>query len=370
MEGKDMAERGKPFVPEGNRIPPQRGGSRFNAIGVPIRPGSGRGGVIAPERPREKELAPPPTPEEIKAANSGELAPRGILKKVLDTAKKHPVLTTGATLAAIAGGVAAFEAYQGNIPGIHRSVDQSAPKDVFNPTAVSGVIKPSMIETLPQGEIDKLDSFAKINDKNTVLGVYPLDTSKSSKPNAELNFYRSNGGQGNEQDRLKRTQEGFLNSLGVENVSQGTLILAPVDGNLTVFTASGNRTPINDLDFGNAAIDFLVDGKEFRLIISGGIKKNGTQTVLKNLTNAPIGSGMSPEEALQVKAKAIPIKKGTPIFQAEADSMVIGTTLRGNFEESKEIKIINGKEVIFLREAPTNLEFFSSPNGKLLVPTQ
>ena len=104
--------------------------------------GAGRGifGITAPTRERtatpvrerEKELAPPPTPQEVRDANAGKLAPRGILKKVLDTAKKHPVVTTGATLAAIAGGVAAFEAYQGNIPGIHRSVEEAIPTHFDN----------------------------------------------------------------------------------------------------------------------------------------------------------------------------------------------------------------------------------------------
>lgn len=331
------------------------------------------------ERVRGGGITHPPIKEEAAKANAGEYAGSTRTVKRVGGSKILKAVLAGS--AVVGAGALAYEA----VPAVHQAVDSafldhikgnslsseaSTNPEVFDPTARSGVIKPSMIERLPQEEIDKLDPFEKISDHNTVLGIYPLDISKSSKSDAELNFLRRSGG-ANEQDRLDLTKKGFLNSLYVENIPQGTLILAPVDGNLTVFTASGNSTPINDLDFSNAAIDFLVDGEEFRLIISGGIKKNGTQTVLKNLTNAPIGSGMSPEEALQVQAKAIPVKKGTPIFQAATNNMVAGFDLRGNFDRSKdEIKIINGKEVIFLREAPTNLEFFSSPNGKILIPTQ
>lgn len=80
--------------------------------------------IIAPTK--ERELAPPPTPEEIKAANKGDLAPRGITKKVLELAKRHPVATSGAAVAAVVTGFAAVEAAQGNIPGVHRAVENTS----------------------------------------------------------------------------------------------------------------------------------------------------------------------------------------------------------------------------------------------------
>lgn len=93
-----------------------RGGQRFGMATAPLHP------------VREKELAPPPTPEEVKAANAGKSLSK-TENAILGFAKKHPVITVGSTLAAIAGGFAAVEAYQGNIPGIHRSVDQGSSFD-------------------------------------------------------------------------------------------------------------------------------------------------------------------------------------------------------------------------------------------------
>ena len=144
---------------------PPRGRQTFG-LRTGERPSSTRGGAIAPPRPREKELAPPPTPEEIKAANAGELAPRGILKKVLDTAKKHPVVTTGATLAAIAGGFAAVEAYQGNIPGQHRSVDQSISSSE-NPAPVK------RLTVIPPGRENVQENLSPVTTEGKLPEIKP-----------------------------------------------------------------------------------------------------------------------------------------------------------------------------------------------------
>lgn len=81
------------------------------------------GPVIAPD----KVIGP--TKEEAADANAGNLAPRGLAKRALDAAKKHPIITAGAAIAAIAGGVGAVEAYQGNIPGIQESSPPGSSSD-------------------------------------------------------------------------------------------------------------------------------------------------------------------------------------------------------------------------------------------------
>lgn len=67
-----------------------------------------------------------PTREEAEGANS----PGGILTKtekaILEFTKRHPLVTAGSALAAVVTGLAAVETAQGNIPGVHRSVENSS----------------------------------------------------------------------------------------------------------------------------------------------------------------------------------------------------------------------------------------------------
>lgn len=101
----------------------------------------------------EKEVIPaPPTEKDIKDANSGKSLSK-TENAILRFAKKHPVVTVGSTLAAIAGGFAAVEAAQGNIPGVHRSVD--VPQS-FDKNATEGVVGPRNILIVPKEVFDKI----------------------------------------------------------------------------------------------------------------------------------------------------------------------------------------------------------------------
>lgn len=76
-------------------------------VRIPETPSKDRGGTV-----------PVPTKKEVKAANAGEYAPRGITRIMLDTAKNHPV---GTGLAAAAALTAAAYA----MPAIHEEVNSN-----------------------------------------------------------------------------------------------------------------------------------------------------------------------------------------------------------------------------------------------------
>lgn len=354
---------------------------------------------------REKELAPPPTREEARAANAGELAPRGLTKKVLDLAKKHPVLTAGAALATIAGGFAAVEAYQGNIPGIHRSIDQSVPSnEVLNPTATEGAIKPSMIERLPQKEIDKMypDAFGKLAKDTTVVGVppksgdaavsvavsndqintlqmeYPLDLSLSTKPNAEIQFTKRFAG-GPQVVRETFQGKGYYDIVEFPDVPGGTKILAPVDGFLVIsrdIDSTGNSRPSNGVaDTSTVLVDFTTkDGYQYRIGIAGGTDLGGdprfakTGFVFKSLIDAPIFSKEDNKKLVGTYGKQI--KKGETILEVIQPTngnpvevaLVIYSALKGRNTNEERATILNSPLAL------TNIEFFTDPAGKLLLP--
>lgn len=146
---------------------------------------------------REKGLAPPPTREEVKAANAGELAPRGIVKTVLDTAKRHPVITSGAGAAAVVTGFAAVEAYQGNIPGIHREAqpfgfDNSAEKIAINQNNVQFVtleqIQQQDLEPVINKETQTIEFLLPFKMPENTTGTIERIDLKRLNPNAPENL--------------------------------------------------------------------------------------------------------------------------------------------------------------------------------------
>lgn len=262
----------------------------------------------------------------------------------------------------------------------HLSGDQLVSTDVatkpverFNPIARTGEVKPTMITRIPEEQMQALNSLTKINDgNNTLQGVYPLETSTSGKPDTKTKFKRANNGSGNEQDRANRAEKGFLNIVSFDNIPAGSTILAPVDGRLTLFTASGNPTPLSDHDFITAVIDFQVEGKEIIMVISGGSTKGGMMNsridVFKPLTNAPVvGYSMPLQEQLRIRKEAVPVKKGTRILVADTEIDAV-FYISGNLIPTGEKIIVDGKELDLFEEGRTNFQFFLSPDGRLIMP--
>lgn len=351
MEGKNMA------TPEGTRqgvFPVTRTEERTRVL------------------PRPKTEPVPVVPEPRKRPEK-----RSLIRRMVNNLAFRIFLATGT----IAG--TGYAVYR-EIPAVHETVDQQVlarfglteAETVVPPTfdnkAISGVVTPSMIEKVPQGEIDRLfpTPFGKIENRNTVQVLYPLDVSTSKNPDVKIKYKISNSSDGNEQDRIKRAEEGFLNLFEVDNVPPGTIIRAPVDGLLRVYTNS-ETLPVNDHDYGGATIVFkTVDGRNFNLMIGGGTKKNRAD-VFRSLTNAPvIGSKISREE--EKESKPIPIKRGDPILQVAGSEVMIGFTVSSldypDISQGKEIILPNGEKAILLPPPPpTNVEFFLTPEGKLIT---
>lgn len=369
------------FFPEQGNRQPVRGRVDL-AVSAPPRPGSRPDGrVITPDRPVAPSIPRPDTTQRP--------APeQGPARQKTHTGRNIALAGIGAF------GVGLVAAYE-TIPAVHESVDSFLnsftdtrlvpraetntvnPDEVFDSGATSGEIKPNDLTILSQQEIDKLDALAQIGDRNTVLVLYPIDVSTSNKPDAKIKFKKTYTGNGNEQDRIDRAEQGFFNVFDFDSVPAGSTIHAPIDGNLVVHTWSGNPTPINDHDFITATIDFLVNGEEYTLIISGGEKTRGPRVrgdVFRSLTNAPItGSNMSPGEKIEIKRQAIPIKRGDPILQVADKDVKVTFVMRGSIDMSKLDKwkfkeeVIDGKTVRIAMEDPTNLELFLS-DGLIVQP--
>ncbi len=288
-------------------------------------------------------------------------------KKALHVALAVTTLAAGGTVVGYGIHRVVDPAFLDHLQGKLLSSDSSKKSDIFDSTATSGVIKPSMVEKIPQEEIDKLDPFAKISDRNTIQTLFPLDISVSKNPNSEIRYRKSLNISDTTPNSNELEAQGFRNMFRFDNVPPGTIIKAPVDGKLTVFTDS-NNSPINDHDYSTGGIDFkLPDGRTFRLIISGATK-NSRGDVFKSLTNAPsIGSNMSLNESKTLKNNAITVKRGDNILQVADKEIMMSFEVIGDFDYTKAYKgkLSDGTEVTYVPQNPTNLEFFASPNGQL-----
>jgi len=367
-----MARERRPFSPEQhhNIIPPGRGGSRFGILSPP---------VIAPERP----VTIPTQPHPDRAQPAPEQRP---VKPEKDHTGRNIVLVTTGLGVLGAGAYAAYE----TIPAVHKRVDSFLNSftdnrlvlragaetkkvnrvEVFDNKARSGEV--GTIKRIPEEEVGKLDSFAKINDRNTVLAIFPIDVSTSNKPDTKLKFTKSHVGPGTDQDMINRADQGYLNIFYFENVPAGSTILAPSDGRLYLYSFSKNPNP--DYPIGNAALEFQArEGEEYRMIISGstGSGINSKSDVFKSLTNAPvIKDGMSSDEILVVREKkATFVKKGERIMQVGDNEVRIGFQMRGNNDLStRKETIINGEKLPIVQKVPTNVELFLSEDGEIVQP--
>ena len=121
---------------------------------------SGRGifGLVAPTRERTTTpVLPRPAPQPETTPVSPEPGkPPGKKPLIQRLAGNLAVRVILAGTALAGTGYAGYEAYQGNIPGIHRSVDQSVSKDtVFDNNATKGVVGPNNILVVPREVFDK-----------------------------------------------------------------------------------------------------------------------------------------------------------------------------------------------------------------------
>jgi len=259
------------------------------------------------------------------------------------------------------------------VEDIGRLFNRDVPS-TFDNTAVSGIIAPSMFETIPEEEIDRSfpTPFKKIKDHNTTQILYPIDISTSKNPGEQIKYKRTSNAGSTPDENLDLEQKGFYNVFEADNVPPESTIIAPIDGMLMIYTFSGT-SQISDHDYASATIDFLrPDGKEDRYIISGGTKANRGD-VFRSLTNAPVaGWKMSQDVGRALDSKKIFVKRGTPILRVADNETMLTMYLRGtlaDINQGKEITLPNGeKQILLPGEAPSNSEFLSTPEGKLLVP--
>ena len=350
-----------------------------------------------------REKAPLPTPEEIKAANSGAYAP--------STRKVEKIGRNRLLKAAIGGGVivgAGAIAYEA-VPAVHRLVDSafldnikdklfgsteaSISETVFDPTATKGTIKPSMIVRLPQEEIDRQfpNAFGKLGkeedktitslaqpaplseeaaaervgklfpdllfevgpDKNTLQFQYPLDLRSSSNPNAQIQFTKSYGAF-TQTDRDAFKDQGYYDTYRFMSIPQGTIIRAPVDGFLVIDKSEGITYHNNPDESAGGFIDFHdPNGTIYRLIILG--EKGNNIFVLKSLLDAPPFDYA--EHKKPIDSYGMPVKKGQELFQTNSklDEVVLKIMGAIKYKEGKMIYV------------PTNVELFNSSDNQLIA---
>lgn len=341
-------------------------------------------GFATPSLPARRRGRTADSTPDISAEEAEETQKQKRDKKPLGnnhTGLKIASVVIGAPAVLGAGGLVLYE----TVAPIHRLADQAwldlfggksltstdKPSLVFDVNIRKGTILPNATQQVSQQEINKLDPFKKIDDHNTVIVVYPIDLRSSSNPNAKHQFEITNNDSGNDKDRARLTEEGFLNSIGIDNVPAGTIIRAPVDGKLHLL--ANNKLPVAERNVESAQITFVLeDGRVFNLLISGGIKSNGLRPgVFKTITKAPTRTyGMSPREVSDIIKQGIPVNKGDPILQVIPNNVILGLYLQGNTDLSKGVErsLPNGEKVLMVKDEPTNLEFFLSPTGKFIVP--
>lgn len=252
---------------------------------------------------RERELAPPPTKEEVRAANAGELAPRGITKKLLDAAKNHPVVTVGATAAVIAAGFAAVEAYQGNIPGIHRSVDQGSS---FDNKAIEGVIGDNNI--LRGVSKETIQNAPQFDEKGEPLLL--IVTPKQGKVSR---FEKKLSAGGILPDILADAKaRNSKNKMEVDNIAKDTDIPLPIDGYVFLMIVERPGQSI----FVGVKVEFMTPNNTLDYVNIGT-----TDNRRQALVDAP---RLSPENHNgRDYTKGLFLKRGTPIMRSLIDGNTV-----------------------------------------------
>lgn len=343
-------------------------------------------------------LAPPPTKKDIEASNG--LHPSWDTKLADKVGGKWPGRIAAASGVAFAG-VAAYvgnEIYKNS--ALHERVESFSntftdttlipdaetskvnPDERFDNKARSGEIK--TIKRIPQEEVEALDSFAKIDDHNTVLAIHPLDLSTSNKPDAKIKYKRGNSNNVYVQDGIDREAEGYYSLFIFEKVPAGSTILAPVDGRLFVFR---EKDSTNDHPFSKAVIEFQPREGEIFVIMIGGRSTSGggmmnppRSDVFRSLTDAPayesspVKSDNSPS-ILEVIEQAIPIKKGQPIMQSVMETNVgfeVNFSARPNTDPGKFKKVgetsVDGQKRDVVQAPATHLKLLLSEDGEIVQP--
>lgn len=279
-----MAEGQRPFSPEShnrNIVPPrgmqqERGGSRFFA-----RHGS------RPHTPTiTREAPPPPT-----TAPAREQPPRKPEKnKGLSTPQKAGLgVLSLATLAGVPQAIpivrhaeAGFLSHlRGDRLASDTVIEKPTTRDVFDPTAIEGLITPSMIKYLPQAEIDRLyptafgklredgnntiiqlrqpiselqrvkdlreggrirDPFYEVReDKGTLQLQYGLNFSQSSDPKAKITLRRYfRGFELTDRVAFKGAEQGFYDTIEFMGVPKGTRVKIFFKGAFLTVNRSNN----------------------------------------------------------------------------------------------------------------------------------
>lgn len=340
--------------------------------------------------------APPPTKEETQAVNAGAYAGE---TRVVERVGKNRLLKIalgGGVVAA--GGTALYE----TIPAVHRAVDShfldhlkgkslsssetqttNSKQEVFDNNAEVQIITPNMIKRIPEEEIQKLDTFARLanqkttiislaqpapsremaervgtlqnisfkvgEDKNTILFLHPLDFSLSSDPNLEVKLTKSYGAF-SQTDRDAFKDQGYYDTdeyrgKGGKPIPKGTIASFPV------VSENGGYLLMNE---GDGYVQFEAkDGTSYSLLIFG--MKRDKSIPFKPLVDAP---EMTVELAQKYNNKGI---------------RSIGFFVRSNqaiLQTTKDIDSISFKIVSATKDGayvPTNIASFVSPDNLLIA---
>ena len=291
---------------------------------------------------REKELAPPPTPEEVKAANSGQ----GLSKTenaVLSFAKRHPLVTAGSATTAVVTGFAAVEAYQGNIPGIHRSID--IPQH-FDTNAVEGVIGDNNI--LRGVSLETIQKMPQFDEKGEpLLLIVTPQAGKVSKFTKEL----TEGGI--LPDILANAKaRGSKNKMEVDNIGKDTDIPLPIDGYVFLMIVERPGQSI----FAGVTVEFMTPNNTLDFVNIGT-----TDNRRQALVDAP---RISPENSNgRDYTKGLFLKRGTPIMR----SLIDGNTVDYSRESGENGTLLTNRRI------PGNivpLTTLDTTTGKNKLPAQ
>lgn len=340
-----MAEIGRrPHFPEGNRIPPQRGGIRFNVqTDRPARTGRtptvGRTPIdtypsaVEPAIVSDRVIAPDtpvrtkhdPTIEEAQDANAGKLLGK-TENAILKFAKRHPLATAGGAAAALAGGFAVSQAIQSNdnTPGIHESIpkgssfDSSAtstnPDSIFSKGAENVVIGDNNIIDTTLQRIQSLPDFDADGSSLILLAAPSKGKTATYSRTADWSGLATNS---------PRPADNQYNTITI-GIEANQPIPMPHDGYL--FVAMHPYKP-----------DVIALVRIFYLFPNGNIANINfdtgyTSTQLpEEIKNAPTTKGGTEIYQNNNWKKGLPLKKGMPALINLADGMKARYTI-GEFD--------------------------------------
>jgi len=400
-------ERGLPFSPEQNSVPPvERGGFVLPVTTEPRTPTPTREVPHgAPEKPKKKKT----WGRKAFAGGVGTVLVLGGTAWGLNETfgDKEPTPQTR-SIDSVPGGTSNPAEGGPQLEGLPPNLEQQPNNSDIKKTdeylkkffatveiiEVPGVISESKLLRLPQAEIDRLypTAFGKLSeagktiislsqpspskemaervgslqdlsfevgeDKNTLQFQNPLDLRLSSNPNAKIKFTKSYSGL-TQTDRDAFQGKGHYDTYKFYSVPKGTIIQAPVDGFLVISKTNGVIYS-NSEKVMNGIIDFQApNGNIYRLGIAG--QRGNSIFLFKPLLDAP---ELKPEyNHKPVGSYGAPIKRGQPLFEptTELDQLTFIMWVATKGEIGKPPQLITNPFV------PTNIEFLASPDGKLIT---